>query len=689
MSSAVTLLGPDGPLAKMMLGYEARPGQLEMAEAVERALDEDHTLLCEAGTGTGKTLAYLIPAILSGKKIIISTATRALQTQIFERDLPLIERALGITVEATVMKGLSNYLCRRRYRDFAMSAESLRPRYATALNTLGSWIDETDSGDIAELAALSEADPIWRETVSGSDTRVGPDCAYYGDCFVTRMKREAESARIVIVNHHLFFADLALRGPHPGHVIPDYDAVIFDEAHRLEDIATDFFSSRLGTRRLDKLLNDAERAFSFAGGIDSSVGSDSGGQLIGSARTASEAFEKVLFESGGSPAGRVALDDRITLALTPSWYTLDNALEGVAAYAAVVRGKGSDSADAKELRALTDALDVVSRRASTLRDDLRIIVEGAPGRVTWLERTRRDDGKSTFQLSSSPVDISSLLEERLFDLVPACILTSATLASGSSKPKKDGKAKSPYRFLRSRLGLTSEHLDVRELIVESPFDFATHAMLYTPDDLPAPNHPDFTELATERIVDLVRMTDGGCFVLTTSLRSMRAFHQSLKAALPERAVTVQGAAPKNALIGAFRAAEDSVLVATMSFWEGVDVPGRALRLVVLEKLPFPVPSDPIVQARGKAIEEQGGNAFMEFHVPTAKITLKQGFGRLIRSRTDVGVVALLDDRVHRRSYGKSILRGLPPARRTLLLEDVDEFWKSHLSTGDEPSSVES
>ena len=479
MPRAVSLLGPDGPLAKLMAGYEARPGQLEMAEAVERALEEDHTLLCEAGTGTGKTLAYLIPAILSGKKIIISTATRALQTQIFERDLPLIERAMGITVEASVMKGLGNYLCRRRHRDFAMSAEALRPRYATALNTLGSWIDETDSGDIAELAALSEAAPIWRETVSGSDTRVGPDCAYYGDCFVTRMKREAESARIVIVNHHLFFADLALRGPHPGHVIPDYDAVIFDEAHRLEDIATDFFSSRLGTRRLDKLLNDAERAFAFADGIDSSVGSYSGGQLIRSARTASEAFEHVLFESGGAVTGRVAVDEKTTLALTPSWYALDSALEGVAAYAAVVRGKGSDSADAKELRALTDALDVVSRRASTLRDDLRIIVEGAPGRVTWLERNRRDDGKSSFQLSSSPVDISSLLEERLFDLVPACILTSATLASGSSKPK-DGKAKSPYRFLRSRLGLPSEHLDVRELIVERPFAFAAHSTSSAP-----------------------------------------------------------------------------------------------------------------------------------------------------------------------------------------------------------------
>ncbi len=638
-----------------------------MAVQVESALAEGRVLLCEAGTGTGKTLAYLVPAILSGKKVVVSTATRALQEQIVARDLPLIERALGLEPRAALMKGLSNYVCRRRYAEFRGSAEAMRPSWARSLGALGSWIAETETGDIGELAGLEEGDPIWREVTSSSDTRVGASCRFYDECFVTRMKRDAEAARLVVVNHHLFFADLALRGPHPGHVIPDYDAVIFDEAHQLEDIATDFFGLRVSSARVARVLADAERAFSMAGRDGPLFGTKSADNLAHELSQASAQFWKELASVSSAREPRVTLEhDAWAGPLEGAWHRLDTALEAFGALAESVRGKLA-SAPAADATSAADALELVTRRSEQLREDLAEVARGAPGRVTWVET-----GARSTVLSSSPIELGGIFLERVFESIPSVVLTSATLASVSAGQRSSPEG--PFGYLRSRLGLSGDDVEVTELVVPSPFDFENHALLYTPRDLPPPGDAAFTEAAAERIAELVEITGGGAFVLTTSLRSMRAIHRLLSERMPGRKVLVQGSAPKSALVGAFRAAVDAVLVATSSFWEGVDVPGRALRLVVLEKIPFAVPSDPIVQARGKAIEEAGGNAFVELSVPGAAISLKQGFGRLIRTRADRGIVALLDERVHRRGYGKKLLSALPPARRSESLDEVRAFW---------------
>jgi ATP-dependent DNA helicase DinG len=670
MPSAAELLGPDGPLARSLPAYEARPAQLEMARAVESALANDRVLICEAGTGTGKSLAYLVPALLSGKKVIVSTATRALEEQIFWKDLPLIERALGVPVRAALMKGISNYLCRRRLAEFRSSEESLRPRHARSLGMLDDWLHETESGDLAELAGIREDDPLRREVNSSSETRVGAGCAYFNECFVTRMRREAEAAQLVVVNHHLFFADLALRGPHPARVIPDYDAVIFDEAHQLEDIATDFFGMRVSRARLERLLGDAERAMTVAGAGDPLFSAGSKSPTLANARVAAEALWTELGRQGQAEDARFTLSrDAWVGPLEERYHALDNALEAVGSASDAAAGRASLAPPgAKRVPgAALEALKGIEGRAQLVREDLAAIVAGAPGRITWF-----DMGGRSAALSSTPVDLSHVFRARIFESVPSVVLTSATLSIAPSKSNPDA---SPFAFFRSRIGLAGDAVPVIELVLDSPFDFARNALLYTPKDLPPPGHPAFAASAGERIAELIEITRGGCFVLTTSLRSMNALYAILSKRLPGRRLFVQGAAPKAALISAFRAAGDAVLVATMSFWEGVDVPGRALRLVVLEKIPFLVPSDPVVQARSQELERAGENPFLRLHVPAAAITLKQGFGRLIRTRDDAGIVALLDPRVHQKGYGQRLLAALPPAGRTSELSEVRGFWE--------------
>jgi ATP-dependent DNA helicase DinG len=676
MSAAADVLGPGGRLQRILPGYESRHGQQSMAEAVERALREERVLLCEAGTGTGKTLAYLLPAALSGKKVVVSTATRALQEQIAQRDIPLIERALGVPVRAAVMKGIANYVCRRRHGEFVSSAEAARPAYARALGAVASWIDRTEVGDVAELVALAEDDRIWREITSSSETRIGAGCAWFDQCFVTRMKREAELAQIVVVNHHLFFADLALRGPHPARILPDYDAVIFDEAHQLEDIMSDFFGVRVSHARIERLMRDAERALALAGLGDPLLGGGSAARGLDEMRAAEAEFWRVLAAHAAGGETRVTLERDVWQGpVEHCWHRLDAALEGLRALLESSRGRLSGQAGRALPRgfdagAVRDALDVSARRAEQLREHLLAIVDGAPGRVTWL-----DQGTSGRALSSTPIDVSAVFRDRVLESVSAVVLTSATLAGSSGSGTSDTGSTGAFGFLRARLGFSPTSVFADELVVASPFAFDRRAVLYTPRDLPSPRDERFIDASAERIAELVEITGGGAFVLTTSLRSMRALHSRLRQRLGTHQLLLQGDAPKSALIGAFRAAGDAVLVATTSFWEGVDVPGRALRLVVLEKIPFAVPSDPLVRARALAIESEGGNPFVDYHVPAAAIALKQGFGRLIRSSTDAGVVALLDERVHRRGYGKRLLAALPPARRSDSLDEVREFWR--------------
>jgi len=654
------VLGPGSPLSQALPGWEHREGQLEMAEAVEQALEREHHLFVEAGTGTGKTLAYLVPAVLSGRKVVISTATRALQDQIYVKDLPIVAEALaahGVTLRASLMKGLSNYLCRRRLGEARASNMGSTPGqggHGAALARIADWAQTTETGDRAELTDLPEDAEVWRDVASSSETRIGAGCEHYEECFVTRMRREAEDAQIVVVNHHLLLADLALRtgrrGAHAS-VLPPYDAIVFDEAHQVEDVATDFFGVRVSSARVEAFVRDAEHALAAANALEALKSGPVRLTLEGAREGARALFGLLLLASSASSADarRVLRDSDVTPAVRDAHEALDlrlEALEGIA------RSRGKE-----------EALLLIARRASELRDDLRGILEGhrveADGEVSsvvrWIDVRAR-----SVSLGASPVDIGATLRTRLFDRVPTVVCTSATLATGTS-----------CHFAKSRLGAPPE---AGELVLPSPFDFASRAALYLPDDLPEPADPRFDEVATERIVELVKMTGGGAFVLCTSARTMRALSVRLRAAL-RLPLLVQGERPKHLLLSRFRASGKAVLVATMSFWEGVDVPGWALRLVVLDKIPFAPPSDPVVAARCAALDREGGNGFTQYSVPSAAMTLKQGFGRLIRSQRDAGVVAILDRRIVQKGYGRALLAGLPPARRIRTLEELAAFWQ--------------
>ncbi len=658
------VLGPGSPLSLLLPAYEDRPAQLAMAEAVEAALLAEQPLLVEAGTGTGKTLAYLVPAILSGKKVIVSTATRALQEQIMAKDLPLVREALapfGVEVRAALMKGLTNYLCKRRHGELLATAGG-RVAADRVLSRIEAWAGETETGDRAELADIPEDADAWREVQSSTETRIGAKCTYFDECFVTRMRRDAEEAQLVVVNHHLFFADLALRRGRRGDyasAIPNYDAVIFDEAHQLEDIATDFFGVRVSTARLDAFTRDARRSLLASAG----AGAPAAGEAGGAARPLLDLVEeatRTFFETLGASARthaesrRILVGDDWTAPVLKAYGKLDACLEALA------RATSPKS---------DEAVAMIARRATELREDIRAIVDGSRGeqeagaRVAWIDA--QGVGRRTVSLGASPIDVGPTLRETLFDRVPGVVLTSATLATAVVG------AEPSFHFAKARLGAPNE---ARELIVPSPFDFASRAALYVTRSMPDPQDPSWDHAAQSRAAELIAITGGGAFVLCTSNRAMRAMHAALVKALG-RPVLVQGEAPKHLLLSKFRAAGNAVLVATMSFWEGVDVPGRALRLVVIDKIPFAVPTDPVLVARRSQIQQNGGNAFAQYSVPSAAITLKQGFGRLLRTQTDAGIVAVLDPRVLTRGYGRLLLASLPPARQIRDIEQLREFWK--------------
>lgn len=636
------LLGDDGALSRGMQGYEPRPGQLQMARAVETALARDSVLLVEAGTGTGKTLAYLAPALLSGKRVVISTGTRALQDQIMGDALPLLERCVGSPLSVAYMKGLSNYLCLRRFDLFRHGPESLRGAAARALPVLERWQQRTEIGDLSELSSLSDQSGVLSQVSSGSDTRMGARCKHFDSCYVTRMRKQAADAQVVVVNHHLFFADLALRRGGEAYgagVIPDYDAVIFDEAHMIEDIATDFFGVSIATGRLETLVRDAERTLG-AMKLDGGAGS-----LVEQVALTGAALFTALPRPAATEGGRVPLDPaEFSGRVQAPMFALDDALEALSGFAERHAERG-------------DSLVQLSRRATQVRNDLSLIADGGgEDRVTWTSQRGRG-----VTIGASPIDVGASLSQELFMRGHAVVLTSATLTTAGS-----------FEFVRSRLGVEE---DAEELSLPSPFDYAAQAALYLPQDIGDPRDPGFLERAATEIVELVALTGGGAFVLCTSLRAMHALSKRCRPSM-SRPVYVQGEAPSNLLLQRFREEGDAVLFATQSFWQGVDVPGDALRLVIIDKLPFDVPTDPLVESRCARLQEQGVQPFMKYLVPSAALSLKQGFGRLIRGRGDRGIVAILDDRLSRKGYGKVLLRSLPDARRCTQLDEVREFWES-------------
>lgn len=697
-------LGASGAIARGLAGFgivhEPREGQVQMARAVAGAIADERILLCEAGTGTGKTLAYLVPALLSGRRVVVSTATKALQEQIFTKDVPLLADHLGVQFQAALMKGLGNYLCRRRLEE-ALIAHPAGDSRGQILARIEAWARESETGDRAELSALRDDDPVWRDVQSGSDTRVGQGCAFYDRCFVTRMREEAQRARLVVVNHHLYLADLALRrgGARQG-VIPEHDVVIFDEAHQLEEIATDFFGVRVSTARLDSLGRDARRTLQSLGVMTKGATPMAPGiegeaaRVIEAVTQRAHALFGLLAASmatlagpargagtfgASSGEGRMPLpEDAWTEDADRRLGELDAALEALAAFAKVHEKQG-------ETR---EEITAIGRRATAVRNDLARVVSPRKSDVAWIDVRNR-----SCAIGVSPIDLAPVFREELFGNARpwprAIVLTSATLATFAGQGDK-----SPFTHAKRRLGLlvpppprdpegiefdedAPVGFDARplELLVTSPFDYRKNAGAYVPLDLPEPNDPAFVERAAARAIELVRASRGGAFVLCASTRNMRGFHAVLRDARLPYPLFCQGDRPKTALLEEFRAAGDGVLVATMGFWEGVDVPGRALRLVIIDKLPFSVPSDPVVAARYRAIEEAGRSPFVELSVPEAAIALKQGFGRLIRSRTDVGVVAILDKRLRTKGYGKGLRAALPSAAPLHDLEEVKGFFQ--------------
>jgi ATP-dependent DNA helicase DinG len=647
VSSIGDILGPRGLLASAIAGYETRPSQLQMAERVADALAQRRPLLVEAGTGTGKTLAYLVPAIESGLKVVISTGTKNLQEQIFKKDIPLLQAHLGRSFTAACMKGISNYLCLRRFNEHVarQASLSLDGKLESTLDAIRVWAGSTDAGDRAELPELADDSPAWRDVSPTQETRLGQRCPYFERCFVTQARRRAHAADVIIVNHHLFFADLALRAQWPDvQLLPSYEAVIFDEAHQLEDIATDYFGVGVSSLRLMALVRDMNRA----------VGQGNAPDKLGTTTAhvdlrADQMFDSLRRRLGKSERGQV---DGATWSGEPekSAHALDVALEELEAGLGAARGA--------ELGDGGNEAGALKRRARAIRDDLALLVDGAQKwdrkHVFWAETRGR-----TVLLHASPVDISEIFRERLLGTVETAIFTSATLTAGGS-----------FEFVRARLGLES----AMEERLPSPFDYARQALLYVPKDLPEPAEPAFVDAAAARMLELVQITDGRAFLLFTSHRMMQRVHALLAPKL-KQPVLLQGDKPKHLLVEEFKRRLGSVLFATASFWEGVDVVGEALSLVVIDKMPFSPPDDPLVAARAALLADAGQDPFVHYHVPRAALALAQGFGRLIRHRGDRGVVALLDKRAVTKPYGRRVLAGLPPdCPRTQLLDDVRTFW---------------
>ncbi|MBA3820188.1 MAG: ATP-dependent DNA helicase [Deltaproteobacteria bacterium] len=662
IEASTELLAPGGGLDRAIPHYEDRHEQRTMSAAVARALDDNRALIVEAGTGTGKTLAYLIPALQSGKRVVVSTGTRALQDQIARHDLPLLRTILARPFSAVVLKGVSNYVCRRKLAELESRAQQLRTgppsalaahREDVSLAALLDWSADTETGDRSEVEWLAEAAPLWAEVTTTPDARIGPRCPHFERCFVTQARRLAESAQLILVNHHLYFADRVLRAAHPGaRVLPDHDAVIFDEAHQLEDVATEHFGARVSTHKLAELVRDAHLALS---GMPLWTGRASTELIHGVERAGIGLFSLVRSALVTDDGGRVPLPDGLfdQPDRQTAWFRLDTALEDLARAAEAESEPPPDEEPEGEAGARA-SLTSLARRAREVRDDLAMIGEQRQkSHVYWGEV--RSNGTV---LSASPIEVAELLRRHVVTAGPTPVFTSATLAAAGD-----------FTYTRARLGLD----DVDELLVPSPFDYERQAMLYVPRDLPSVAD-GFSVAAAERTRELLAITDGRAFLLFTSHRALREATARL-ADLPYPRL-VQGDAPRATLIDRFRATPRSVLLGTSSFWEGVDVPGDALSLVVIDKLPFAPHTDPLLAARMRTCAEAGGDPFDTIQLPAAAIALKQGFGRLIRRRDDRGIVAILDGRIVMRSYGRVFLDTLPAGLpRTSALEQVRRWWK--------------
>jgi len=637
-----------GVLSRTHPAYEFRRGQLQMAQAVEQALEEKRHLIVEAGTGTGKTLAYLLPVIRSGKRVIISTNTKNLQEQLFFKDIPFLEQALFPDGEGKLsvcyMKGRGNYLCRKKLYDLTDQPVLSGLDEIEHYRAIAAWEKTTQTGDRAELAGLPEASALWHKLDARSETCLGQKCSSWDKCFITEMHRRAMESNIIIVNHHLFFADLAIKqqaeyAPDAG-ILPEVGAVIFDEAHELEDVAGSYFGVSVSNSRMEELCRDIEASLQR-----NRLYTEKMSGAIKSLRERSQLFFSVLPQG----EGRFAFENRRE-------FLEENGEEFLGLQQSLQR-LGSEM---ENLPSKPEEMFAFVRRAQELQVQLGFLMESEDqNTVFWIER-RGFRGRESMRvfLQATPIDVAPILKTCLFDNLECAVLTSATLAVSGG-----------FEYFRRRLGL--EH--VRELVLPSHFDYESQALFYVPPDLPDPRTPQFAVKATERIRRILEITRGRAFVLFTSYAQMRDIYQRLLGEI-EYPMLLQGDAPKSALLEEFRLTPNAVLFATSSFWQGVDVQGEQLSCVIIDRLPFAVPSDPVVAARVKSIDAEGGNAFFQYQVPGAVITLKQGFGRLIRSLHDRGLLMLLDNRILKKQYGRMFIESLPNYRKTTDMRQVEEFF---------------
>ena len=613
---------PNGLLSQKLEDYEPRPSQEQMANIVTRALEGRHHAIVEAGTGTGKTLAYLAPALMHGQRLMVSTGTKALQDQIFYKDIPLLERILGREIRAAYLKGRNNYLCKSKLQT-SQEDGLFSPLELDNFEEITRWAKTTETGDRAELDSISDDDELWSRLDARRDRCVGSRCEEFESCFLTLMRQKAMDSDIVVVNHHLFFADLAIRESEVAQILPDYTAVIFDEAHELEDIATGYFGFHVSNYRLQELLFDAR---TLAHQLEAQIE----GPLLTLGRASDHFFGRFL----------LLKDGRHSL---PELDNIDLLINELVEVRRCFKEQLDVSGEWENLR----------RRSGELSSELEVFKNGNPDNyVSWLDRR----GRGVF-LEACPIDVAPLLRESLFEKVPTCVLTSATLTVGGSTA-----------YMQTRLGLE----DVEGQTLNTEFDFQKQATLYIPSDLPDYRSPEYLEKASEEISEILAVSGGRAFVLFTSYQQMQACYRILASKLPYPTL-LQGKTSRSRLLEDFRSRKNAVLFATSSFWQGIDVKGDALSCVIVDKLPFQVPSDPLVQARIRQIEADGGNAFSDYQVPAAILRLKQGFGRLIRSRTDRGILAILDSRLRTKGYGRLFLASLPDYSIVDNVEALKEF----------------
>lgn len=630
------ILGRNGILACKLEGFEYRPSQTEMARLIRKAVKKKQPAVIEAGTGTGKTLGYLVPLYLSGKKAVISTGTKNLQEQIFYKDIPLLGDATGRKIDAMLMKGRKNYLCLHRYHQHFSQASLLRPDQEDLRQRLEKWQKHTAFADRGELPWMRDDDPLWDALSSTSDQCLGSECLHWEDCYLTALRRRAAEARIIIVNHHLFFADLMVKKSGFGEIIPRFQVAVFDEAHKIEEIATTYFGRRISTHQLQEFVLDAEKETKT---FRASEHKDLWHHLD-LIRTGTAHLQDFLGK--GDDRGRMDRE------------TLQRIVSGPARMIRQGLRFFHDNVESRSFR--ISPLQAFAGRAQTLDGTLEeILTLQDTNWLKWYERRKRG-----VILHASPLEIAGSMEEMLYENVKRLVFTSATLSTNGN-----------FAYFRSRLGLSDP---VIEGIFPSHFDFEKQTVMYVPKDLALPNDPRFGKQIAERIAEILKITSGRALVLFTSYHNLNLVHGLLAGKIPYK-IYKQGDAPKSVILESFRQDTHSVLLATGSFWQGVDVPGETLSCLIIDKLPFDSPGDPLVAARMESIRAGGGNPFMDYQLPSAIISLKQGLGRLIRNNLDRGVLCVLDVRMIKSRYGRFFFESLPAIPLSHDLADVEALFE--------------